>query len=139
MRESFPGRTLLEWAALLVPPSRREGWRKEWEAEASHAWRVALRDGAGPWRALRLRMRVATCFVDALWVRRETMGMRGWGKELKIALRGLARHRMFTFVTVLTLALGIGANTAVFTLVDGVMLSPLPFDRRARGHRAPGP
>ncbi len=56
------------------------------------------------------------------------MGMRGWGKELKIAMRGLARHRMFTFVTVLTLALGIGANTAVFTLVDGVMLSPLPFD-----------
>ncbi len=56
------------------------------------------------------------------------MGMRGWGKELGIALRGLGRHRMFTFVTVLTLALGIGANTAVFTLVDGVMLSPLPFD-----------
>src|ERR1700741_4478683 len=47
--------------------------------------------------------------------------------ELRFALRGLARNRAFTAATVLTLALGIGANTAVFTLVDGVLIRPLPF------------
>ncbi len=47
--------------------------------------------------------------------------------DLRFALRGLLRHRSFTLVTVLTLALGIGANTAVFTLVDGVLIRPLPF------------
>jgi len=47
--------------------------------------------------------------------------------DLRFALRTLLRHPTFSVVAILTLALGIGANTAVFTLVDGVLLSPLPF------------
>jgi predicted permease len=48
--------------------------------------------------------------------------------DLRFALRTLVRYPTFSAVAVLTLALGIGANTAVFTLVDGVLLSPLPFE-----------
>ncbi|MGH7468785.1 MAG: ABC transporter permease [Longimicrobiales bacterium] len=52
--------------------------------------------------------------------------------ELRFALRGLARNRAFTGATVLTLGLGIGASTAVFTLVDGVLIRPLPFRESER-------
>ena len=47
--------------------------------------------------------------------------------DLRFAFRGLLRSPGFTAVAVLTIVLGIGATTAVFTLVDGVLLSPLPF------------
>jgi predicted permease len=55
------------------------------------------------------------------------MSRSGFLGDLRFALRGLARNRAFTAATVLTLALGIGANTAVFTLVDSVLIRPLPF------------
>ena len=63
-------------------------------------------------------------------------------RDLRMALRGLAKHPLFTGVVVLVLALGIGATTAIFTLVDAVVLSPLPFDDADRllavQHAAPG-
>ena len=53
--------------------------------------------------------------------------MAGWGRDLRHAVRSLARAKRFSLAAVTTLALGIGATTAVFTVVDGVILRPLPF------------
>ena len=53
--------------------------------------------------------------------------MAGLFGDLRIAARSLARRPMFTAIAVLTLALGIGATTTVFTLVDGVLIRPLPY------------
>lgn len=49
------------------------------------------------------------------------------GHDIRYAFRALQRNRAFAFVVILTLALGTGANTAIFTIVDGVLLKPLPY------------
>jgi len=48
-------------------------------------------------------------------------------RDLKYALRRLALTPGFILATLVTLALGIGANTAIFNVIDSVLLKPLPF------------
>lgn len=90
------------------------GRRPVWVADA---WYV--------WEALRLRLTLGK-------KRGGGDGMKGWSSDLRHAGRALLRTPGFTAVTVLTLGLGLGANTAIFAALRAVVLKPLPFDHPSR-------
>ena len=53
--------------------------------------------------------------------------MENFRQDFRYALRSLARHKAYAIVATLTLALGIGANTAIYSVIDAVLLRPLPW------------
>ncbi|MDX1493809.1 MAG: ABC transporter permease [Longimicrobiales bacterium] len=117
-------RRLLEgWlraVSLVVPAAERGRWREEWLADIDDA-RAA---GASPGQLVSL---AAGMTMAAMNFRFEGMTMDGWTKEVMHAMRGLLRRPAFTVIAVLTLGLGIGANTAIFSVVNGVVLEPLRY------------
>ncbi|HEX6631913.1 MAG TPA: ABC transporter permease [Gemmatimonadaceae bacterium] len=130
--EVAPGEWLVRVLALLVPEVERADWLEEWRAELGYAWD---RRSAGA-SSLPLRLvlvgRACGAVADVLELRRATRGDPMLAQDTRFALRMLARRPGYAALVVLTLALGIGASTAVFTVVDGVLLRPLPYAQADR-------
>ncbi len=114
---------VLRALARVVPSPQRASWRAEWLAEMQF---IAAR---GASRATIAR-RLGSAAVHASFLRKESIRMfdtTGLAQDVRFALRLARRQPSLTFTVVVTLALGIGANTALYTVLRGAILRPLPI------------
>src|SRR5499426_991909 len=123
---SRPWLWIVRLIGVIVPRKLRADWREEWEAELQYRETLLAEWDKLNWRnKLALLWHSLGAFTDALWLQPRRMEEEVF-QDLRFGARMLLKNRMFTLVAALSLALGIGANAAIFSLINALMLRSLP-------------
>src|SRR4026207_59447 len=118
---------LISLIGVIVPRRLRADWRQEWGAELRYRDLLLADWDRLDWRSkLNLLCRSTSAFWDALWLQPQRLEDEMF-QDLRFAARMLFKHKGLTAVAVLSLALGIGANTAIFSAAHALVLRPLPY------------
>jgi hypothetical protein len=112
-------RRVVRLASAAVPEHRRADWMREWEGELWYRISVThAPNAAHPRGDHRLLVRTLGAFPHALWILTDEARLDPMLQDLKYAARGVVKRPLFAALVILTLALGIGANTAMFSIVN---------------------